>query len=124
MMRAVIGPLYRAAEHASGYALAQLVSRPTTDRFRALIGKQVNARSTDSLLDVGCGPGHYRSSFTCQYSGVDINSDYIRTASSHLDGRFQVMDCTQLDFSDQSFDHVVSIATLHHLSDDQVIQMV
>jgi ubiquinone/menaquinone biosynthesis C-methylase UbiE len=124
MMRAVMAPLYRLAERTNGYALAQWVSKPTTDRFRTLIREQINPRPSDTLLDVGCGPGHYRSSFTCQYSGVDINPDYIQMASSHLDGRFLVMDCTRLAFDDETFDHVVSIATLHHLTDEQVVQMV
>ena len=123
-MRAVMAPLYRLAEHAKGYELAQRVSRPTTERFRALIRSRINPSPSENLLDVGCGPGHYRSSFTCQYSGVDINPDYIRTASSRLDGRFMVMDGTRLAFENETFDHVVSIATLHHLTDEQVIQMV
>jgi SAM-dependent methyltransferase len=124
MMRAVMAPLYRLAEHAKGYELAQRVSRPTTERFRALIRSRVNPSPSENLLDVGCGPGHYRSSFTCQYSGVDINPDYIRMASSRLDGRFMVMDGTRLAFENETFDHIVSIATLHHLTDEQVIQMV
>jgi SAM-dependent methyltransferase len=123
-MRAVMAPLYRLAEHTKGYALAQWVSRPTTDRFRALIDSRVNPRLDERLLDVGCGPGHYRSSFTCEYSGIDINPDYIRMASSRLDGRFMVMDGTRLAFEDESFDHVVSVAILHHLADEQVVQMV
>jgi SAM-dependent methyltransferase len=124
MMRAVMAPFYRIVEHANGYALAQLLARPTTDRFRALIRKQVNPSPSETLLDVGCGTGNYRSSFACDYSGVDINPDYIQKASSHLNGRFMVMDCTRLEFEDGTFDHVVSLATLHHLTDEQVIQMV
>src|SRR5262245_37356026 len=123
-MRALMAPLYRLAEHTKGYALAQSLSRPTTERFRALIGSRVKPSPTETLLDVGCGPGHYRSSFNCQYSGIDINPDYIRMASSRLDGRFAIMDCTRLEFADETFDHVVSVAILHHLTDDQVVQMV
>jgi len=124
MMRTVMAPLYRLAEHTKGYALAQWVSRPTTDRFRALIRSRVNPSPSETLLDVGCGPGHYRSSFACQYSGVDINPDYIQMASSRLDGWFMVMDGTRLEFADETFDHVVSVAILHHLTDEQVVQMV
>ena len=123
-MRALMAPLYRLAEHTKGYALAQWLSRPTTERFRALIGSQVNPSPSETLLDVGCGPGHYRSSFACQYSGVDINPDYIQMASSRLNGRFMVMDGTRLEFADETFDHVVSVAILHHLTDEQVVQMV
>ena len=124
MMRAVLAPLYRVAEHGNGYAFAQLFAKPTTDRFRALIRKKLNPRSGETLLDVGCGPGNYRSSFACQYSGIDINPSYIKMASSRLEGRFVVMDGTRLEFADESFDHVVSVAILHHLTDEQVVQMV
>src|SRR5262249_8693845 len=70
IMRAVVAPLYRLAEHARGYELAQRVSRPTTESFRALTRSRVSPSPSENLLDVGCGRGHYRSSFTCQYSGV------------------------------------------------------
>jgi len=123
-MRALMAPVYRVLEHASGYKLAQVLARPTTDRFRALIRKQVNPRPGDKLLDVGCGTGNYRSSFDCEYFGVDVNPDYIQKASARLDGRFMVMDCTRLEFDDETFDHVISLATLHHLADDEVVQMV
>lgn len=123
-MRAIMTPLYRLAEHANGYAVAQILAKPTTDRFRALIRKQVNPNPAEELLDIGCGTGNYRSSFTCKYSGIDINPDYIQTASANLEGRFRVMDATQLEFENNTFDHVISLATLHHLTDDQVMQMV
>jgi SAM-dependent methyltransferase len=124
MMRAGLAPLYRVAELGSGYAFAQLFAKPTTDRFRALIRKQLNLRSGETLLDVGSGTGNYRSSFACQYSGIDINPNYIKMASSRLDGRFMVMDGTRLEFADETFDHVVSVAILHHLTDEQVVQLV
>jgi ubiquinone/menaquinone biosynthesis C-methylase UbiE len=123
-MRAVMAPVYRALEHASGYALAQVLARPTTDRFRELIRKQVHTSRGEKLLDVGCGTGNYRSSFACEYFGVDINPDYIQKASAHLEGQFKVMDCTHLDFESGTFDHVITLATTHHLTDDQLIQMV
>ena len=123
-MRALMTPLYRLAEHSKGYALAQLVSRPTTDRFRALIRGQIVLNSNANLLDVGCGTGQYRDCFSCNYTGIDINPDYVRMCGSKLDGRFLVMDATRLDFEDKTFDHVVSVAILHHLADEQVTQMV
>lgn len=123
-MRAVMAPVYRVLEHASGYALAQVLARPTTDRFRELIRKQVHAKPGEKLLDVGCGTGNYRGSFGCEYFGVDINPDYIEKARSHLDGRFAVMDCTRLDFESGTFDHVITIATTHHLTDDELVRVV
>lgn len=122
-MRALLAPVYRFLEHANGYAVAQVLARPTTDRFRELIRRWVMLGRNDRLLDVGCGTGNYRSSFQCEYFGVDINPDYIKKASSHLEGRFMTMDCTRLAFEDATFDHVVSLATLHHLDDSQVAQM-
>jgi ubiquinone/menaquinone biosynthesis C-methylase UbiE len=123
-MRAVFAPLYRLAEGASGYALAQLLAKPTTDRFRALIRKHVNPGPDEELLDVGCGVGNYRSSFACKYTGIDINPDYIERSRANLEGRYMVMDATRLEFTDGTFDHVITMAALHHLTDDQVVQMV
>jgi len=123
-MKSFMAPAYWLLEHAHGYALSQRLAKPTTDRFRALIRKYVSPARDSKLLDVGCGTGGYRSSFQCDYWGVDNNPDYIEKANANLDGHFAVMDATRLDFPDASFDHIITIATLHHLDDAQVIQMV
>jgi ubiquinone/menaquinone biosynthesis C-methylase UbiE len=123
-MKSLMAPVYGILEHAHGYALSQRLAKPTTDRFRALIKKYISPGPEMKLLDVGCGTGNYRSSFACDYWGVDPNPDYIEMANAGLTGHFAVMDGTRLEFGDGFFDHIMTIATLHHLDDEQVVQMV
>jgi ubiquinone/menaquinone biosynthesis C-methylase UbiE len=123
-MKSFMAPAYWLLEHAHGYALSQRLAKPTTDRFRGLIAKYVSPAPDAKLLDIGCGTGNYRSSFVCDYWGVDNNPAYIDMANAGQTGHFAVMDATRLDFADSSFDQIITIATLHHLDDDQVVQMV
>jgi ubiquinone/menaquinone biosynthesis C-methylase UbiE len=119
-----MAPVYRVLEYAHGYALSQRLARPTTDRFRALIARHISPGPETKLLDIGCGAGSYRSCFACDYWGVDNNPAYVDMANANLNGHFAVMDGTQLEFDDALFDQIITIATLHHLDDEQVTQMV
>jgi SAM-dependent methyltransferase len=76
------------------------------------------------LLDLGCGVGGYYECFTGRYHGIDINPHYIATAQGRYAGDFRVMSCTELKFAAGTFDHVISIATTHHLSDEELIRTV
>ena len=74
------------------------------------------------VLDIGCGPGTNAPVFAgCDYVGVDINADYIRTASSRYPGRWIVGDVTDENmFPDEQFDCVFANSLMHHLNDDAV----
>jgi SAM-dependent methyltransferase len=106
------------------YAVNQLLARPTTDRFRQLIRQRVGDTSQRRVLDVGCGIGNYRDSFGENYVGVDINPAYIERARRRFAGRFEVMDATDLHSIGEKFDDIVTIATTHHLTDEQFVAMV
>jgi SAM-dependent methyltransferase len=71
-----------------------------------------------SLLEIGCGVGHYnrviRECGDFQYFGVDYSELAIALA---MDDCFHVMDASQLDFSDNSFDIVISGCVLLHIVD-------
>jgi SAM-dependent methyltransferase len=116
--------VHRLLESSGLYAVNQLLARPTTDRFRQLIRERVGDTSQRRVLDVGCGIGNYRDSFGENYVGVDINPDYIETARRRFAGRFEVMDAADLHPIGGSFDDVVTIATTHHLTDEQFVAMV
>ncbi len=85
-------------------------------------------RPTDSILDLGCGPGVYSleiaSRWGCSITGADIDEVDIRfcTQIKELDGlenaRFAVMDAAQLPLALESFDKVICIAVLEHIQDD------
>ncbi|MBZ8134239.1 methyltransferase domain-containing protein [Afifella sp. IM 167] len=122
-MKQVLSPLYALLESPAGYNLIQQVNRPTTDRIRALFHENVRLADGGRVLDLGCGTGNYRPLFSADYVGIDINPDYIRMCSEKLEGTFLVMDGANLTFEDDSFDNVVSIATTHHLTDEQLAAM-
>ena len=123
-MRSVLAPIYKLLELSGAYALNQRIGKPTTDRFRRLVARNVSMPHAGRILDLGCGIGNYRDSFIGDYYGIDIHAEYIEQARTRLNGRFAVMDCTKLNFSDGFFDNVVTIATTHHLDDVQFVQMV
>jgi len=124
MMRLLLKPVHLLTELSGVYALGQWVGRPTTRRFRKLFRRHVPLAPHDRVLDLGCGIGGYRDCFVGDYHGIDINPQYVETCRARHRGRFDVMDCTDLRFADASFDHVVTIATTHHLSDEELVRTV
>lgn len=124
-MTSPLTPVYALLERPAGYALLQKLARPTNERFRALLRKNVLGalRPGASVIDLACGVGAYRELFPVRYHGVDINPDYIAAASGRYEGSFQVMDCTRLEFPDGSFDHAVTIAGTHHFDDQGLLAM-
>jgi SAM-dependent methyltransferase len=106
------------------FRLAQMFGRPTVRRYETLIRKHVPRAADRRILEIGCGIGASRPLFAGDYTGIDINPDYIRIARQTLSGTFEIMDASQLAFGPDSFDDAVSIATGHHLSDDQLAAMV
>jgi len=78
-----------------------------------------------SILDVGCGAGHYLRSlrkefdFPFTYQGVDITPHYIRLAKKAYkddpNASFRTASIGKLPFEDQSFDIVMCCNVLLHL---------
>ncbi len=83
---------------------------------------RVDLEHTRRVLDIGCGPGTNARVFTgCDYVGIDINPEYIRTALSRYPGRWVVGDVTDPTiFPDQQFDCVFANSLMHHLDDGAV----
>jgi len=120
----ILQPIYKMLEMPTVYALSQMTARPTSDRFRMMIKANIKPAPDAEILELGCGMGAYRDCFPVSYTGIDINPAYLNQARASLAGTFTVMDCTSLNYPDQSFNEVVTIATTHHLNDDQVAMMV
>lgn len=75
-----------------------------------------------SLLDVGCGTGHWSFFFAEQgfeVTGVDISPEMISTAQAWntFHCRFDVADAMKLPFPDGDFDVVSAMAVLEFASD-------
>jgi ubiquinone/menaquinone biosynthesis C-methylase UbiE len=124
-MTSLLSPVYALLERPAGYAILQKLALPTKQRFRALLRKNVVGALPPgaSVIDLACGVGAYRDLFPDRYHGVDINPDYIAAAAQRHQGSFRVMDCTQLEFPDASFDHAVTIAGTHHFDDEGLLAM-
>jgi SAM-dependent methyltransferase len=109
---------------AGGYSLTQLLGGPTIRRYRAFVRAHVPADPTRRILEIGCGIGSARPWFRGEYTGIDLNPEYIAKARQNFQGDFHVMDAAKLTFSPDRFDDAVSIATAHHLTEEQVAGMV
>ena len=82
-------------------------------------------RDGDSVLDVGCGSGHYLRSYKREirtpfsYTGFDATQNYIDLANKAFSGQkeasFEVGDIYDIGHEDRSFDIVVSNNVLLHL---------
>lgn len=116
--------LYRALENPLVYDLSQKLNPFTTAAYRKLALRHVQNRPGVRLLDIGCGTGVHREVFDAvDYTGVDINPDYIAKARSRHSGRFMAMDAGALTFEPNSFDEAIVIATCHHIDDETLHRM-
>ena len=83
----------------------------------ALLRSALELRSGDSLLDVGCGTGHFTrraAAKGAQVVGLDLDERALEFARRHSPEtvRFLHGDATCLPFEDRSFDNVMSVAAL------------
>mgnify|MGYP001246168070 FL=1 len=83
----------------------------------------------DSLLDIGCAKGFmiydfYRQINNIQLKGIDISSYAIENSHKEIKKFLSVADAKSLPFDDKSFDHVISINTIHNLDIDDCIKAI
>lgn len=80
------------------------------------------------LLDLGCGTGELAAIFLragYSYVGIDIEPERIAYArKTYRKGKFHVMDASHLRYPDGYFDQILITGVLHHLSDEQVREIV
>jgi ubiquinone/menaquinone biosynthesis C-methylase UbiE len=88
-----------------------------------IVAEHVRPATGDEILDLGCGPGELLTHIPeeVQYTGIDINPQYIARARERHGTRatFHVGDASRLALLDERFDLVLAIAVLHHLDDEQ-----
>jgi len=83
--------------------------------------------SQSSVLDVGCAKGFMLHDFAelipgISVAGVDVSQYAIENAIDDMKPCLQVANAVELPFADQSFDVVISIATIHNLDRDDLIK--
>lgn len=89
-----------------------------------------NLEKGSKILDVGTAIGDYPKYLTekCnkdfEVIGVDSSENMINVAMKNAPkADFQVMDMRSLDFSDNSFNAIICLATLIHVDDDTAIKV-
>ncbi len=92
--------------------------------IRRTIREYLPDSNNQRVLDIACGPGAFSELFTADvYVGVDINRRYIEYAQRQYKGTFHVMDARHVEFSEDSFDGVLVLGLLHHLNDDDALEV-
>ncbi len=81
---------------------------------------------TLKVLDIGCGAGRVSEMFIdreIEYYGIDISEELIRIAKKkYPKAHFLVGDATNLPYQSDTFNIVVSIATIHHIPSKETRQ--
>ncbi|MDC2979033.1 class I SAM-dependent methyltransferase [Pelagibacteraceae bacterium] len=88
------------------------------------IKKFYNLNSKSKVLDVGCAKGFLVEAFQeikVDAYGIDISSYAIKKSNPNLKSKFLVANALSLPFSDDSFDLVLSINTIHNLKKIQCL---
>jgi SAM-dependent methyltransferase len=89
-----------------------------------LASRLLAASPGETLLDAGCGTGWFTRRFAqdgLQLTGLDPNPEWLAYASARSDPaiRWVEGDAQALPFPDNGFDHVLSIAALCFVADEQ-----
>lgn len=95
------------------------------NRAMTVIAEEYIAASPgDKVLDVGCGDGDTRATLgDVDYTGIDLNEDYLRVAGSHSDGSTRFINANVAELAGLGlgpFDVAIGVGLLHHLCDDEV----
>lgn len=91
--------------------------------FEAVARRISDAKEDDRLLDMGCGRGDFikYKPAPVKYTGIDISEGNIEKAKGrHPEEDFRVMDATNTSFEDNTFDYIVCIETIEHLTIDEL----
>ena len=111
-------------------ALYQLFTRMIGGNARALYATHhIRPKNGDRVLDIGCGSADILSYLPhVEYVGLDMSRKYINAARKHFGtkGTFltkKVSNDTMKKLSLSDFDIVLATAVLHHLNDDEAIQL-
>lgn len=89
-----------------------------------LLVRLLQPRAGETLLDVGCGTGHFTRRFAAGGAidmaiGADTDATAVRFAAGRGQAAYLVADAARLPFPDRSFDLVVSVTALCFMPDER-----
>ncbi len=92
-----------------------------------IIRDYVQPRDAERVLDIGCGPGDILTFMPAvDYVGFDMDEDYIKAAQERYGDRGTFF-CKRVSNSISNelppFDIVISYGVLHHLDDEEAIEL-
>ncbi len=109
------------ADQPALFSLLRKIIEVNFSEQKRIIKETFDFNNSKKILDIGCGTGEFADLFSkFDYYGIDISAPYIKYAAKKKSGSFKVMDATELEFSDNSFDYILIMAILHHLDDDKI----
>lgn len=98
--------------------------------FLRLMGERLDFEKVSSVLDVGCGVGHWMFALagvlprTTRFNGVDREEEWVRKATKRMNDaglgdrcEFALGDAMSLPFADKSFDLTTCQTVLIHVKD-------
>ena len=112
--------LWELARYA-GDALFQLYR----NRFRLMREWEIPAVG-DSVLEIGCGIGHYSRAARGAYLGIDLHERYVRYAvkrNAAPNRAFRCVDAAELEREGTRFDTVLIVDVIHHLDDETAVRV-
>jgi len=107
-----------------------LFSRIVGGNARAVyVEKYIRPKEGDRILDIGCGTAVILSYLpVVEYVGLDMNQAYINYAKKRFSNKGTFLTgriCKEMisEFSLHDFDNVLATGVLHHLSDNEAMQL-
>lgn len=111
---------------AFAYRMLQYALTPHTSRAE-FIAEYVRPQPGDRILDIGCGPADDLAYMpeAIKYVGFDVSSSYVEAAKRRWGdrGEFFQARVSQTLLTDRQFDIIIANGVIHHLSDDEVHEL-